>query len=660
MGAVYVAEQMSLRETRALKVMRSSIPGLEDPERLRKYRERFLEEARRSSGLRSAHVVKVVASGIDEATETPWLAMELLHGEDLDTALQRRGRLSWAETRILFEQVGHGLAAAHGAGVLHLDLKPENLFVAEPESPGVPFTLKVLDFGIGRVLEEQRTSVTATTAVGSPLWMSPEQALKQRVSAATDLWALGLIAYRCLTGRHYWREANKPEEEFAPTGWILELMTQPLEPASVRALEQGVDALLPRGFDAWFARCVTRDRETRWQSVDEMLGAFRELAMDSTPPAVPLLGAAPAHAPTLALREVPAPTPSYVPTPTAPPTSPSVARTVALPDVPPQVLASSRPSPNSRRLGARAGVVAVSVLVSVVAAWGFRQRAASSPDREAVRASAATTQAEASSTPTPSVAPPVSPTRDSGPPITLSCPDGMALVPGGHVVRTGGSDDAPIQSAEARPFCITRIEVPVAAYRQCVRAGACAASPGREWGCNPGRYVFDDSPMRCIPWQSAQDYCAWVGGRLPTDAEWELAARGNGRPYPWGSEDPTDDVTWSGITPHTDPTVGTIASLDRTPEGVFDLAGNLSEWVSDACRLLEPESLAFVRDEGAGGHVNRGGNFVSTTTAELARSGCLDPPGATNWVGFRCVTQPIERSTTASDGDQDAGASASD
>ncbi len=659
MGVVYVAEQLSLREMRALKIMKGAIPGLEDAERLRRYRERFLEEARRSSGLRSAHVVKVVASGLDESANTPWLAMELLRGEDLDAALERRERFSWAETRLLFEQVGHGLAAAHAAGVLHLDLKPENLFVAEPESSGVPFTMKVLDFGIGRVLEEQRTSVTATTAVGSPLWMSPEQALKQRVSASTDLWALGLIAYRCVTGRHYWREANKTAAEFAPTAWILELMTQPLEPASARAREQGVEALLPRGFDAWFARCVARDREQRWQSVGEMLEHLRGLTSDSTSSAVPMPSGAPAYAPTLALDEAP-PMPLGAPSSVEPPASSFVAKTIAPFDtIAPQVLSSPHAASSPRRL-LLSVAVAASVIVGVLGVWGAVHRTASTAERNVLHATVERARRDASVASTADVASAITSTRDSGPSVAVYCPEGMVLVPGGRVVLPDGSEDAAVGVVDVPPFCITMIEVSVGAFQQCVNAGGCAA-PERGRACGSGQHSGFDPPTRCVSWQSAANYCSWSGTRLPIEAEWELAARRDGRTYPWGNGSPSDDVAWSGVTTRTGPMVGTLAVLDHTPEDVFDLAGNLSEWVADRCRLLEPGDLRFVRDEGADGHINRGGNFYTTVAGELTRRGCLDPAGAANWVGFRCVTQPHERAALPTTGDgHDADATVSD
>ncbi len=169
MGAVYVAEQESTGKLRALKVMQSGL--ISAP----KNRERFLLEARVGAKISSDHIVEVVAAGVDGASGMPWLAMELLDGEDLAAMGQRRGRLEASEVLEIFEQLCHALGAAHLASVVHRDLKPENIFIGRSRRASVPFTVKVLDFGIAKILQESRTSATSTAVIGSPLWMAPEQ-----------------------------------------------------------------------------------------------------------------------------------------------------------------------------------------------------------------------------------------------------------------------------------------------------------------------------------------------------------------------------------------------------------------------------------------------------------------------------------------------------
>lgn len=215
--------------------------------------------------INSPHVVEVSDAGIDDATGTPWLTMELLQGRDLDTLIAGGRHLSVAEAWEILGQLGDVLALAHDAGVIHLDLKPENLFLSDIVTQGVRGpVLKVLDFGISRVLLEGRTSTEVTTTAGSPLWMAPEQTVEgARLRASSDVWSVGLIAFRMLTGKEYWREAHAPRVKFAPL--LREVLYDTIVPASQRAQELGVGGRLPAGFDEWFQHCVEREAEKRFQ-----------------------------------------------------------------------------------------------------------------------------------------------------------------------------------------------------------------------------------------------------------------------------------------------------------------------------------------------------------------------------------------------------------
>jgi len=260
MGAVYVAEQRSTGKLRALKVMHQSIAPDETLQR------RFEQEARVSGRIDSAHVVDVVAAGVDAATGLPYLVMELLEGTDLRHHLDSHGVLDSAEVRWIFEQLCHGIAAAHAAGIVHRDLKPENVFLARESRAGSESrTVKVLDFGIAKLIAEAATHATA--AVGSPLWMAPEQTTPGPVTPAADVWALGLIAYELLTGEHFWRAASQPTA--TPMHLLREIVLEPIPPASERG-----GARLPAGFDAWFARCVARDPRERFQDAGALWRAL--------------------------------------------------------------------------------------------------------------------------------------------------------------------------------------------------------------------------------------------------------------------------------------------------------------------------------------------------------------------------------------------------
>ena len=287
MGTVYLVEQVTTGQQRALKVMNANL--VDDV----RARERFTQEAQMAARIESEHVTQVVAAGIDPERNTPWIALELLRGEDLAQTLARRGRLPLAEVRELLKQLAHALAAAHRLGIVHRDLKPENIYIATSRRSDAAFTVKVLDFGIAKWLQENQPSRT-TSVLGSPLWMAPEQFDTARLIApATDVWALGLVAFTMLTGVSYWRAAQR--ESVTLPALIAEISLGQLVPASQRAEEAGRPGLLPASFDAWFARCVARDMTERFADAGEALAALERVfaARDSVPPTAMLPGQRP-------------------------------------------------------------------------------------------------------------------------------------------------------------------------------------------------------------------------------------------------------------------------------------------------------------------------------------------------------------------------------
>ncbi|MBL8916849.1 MAG: serine/threonine protein kinase [Archangium sp.] len=335
MGAVYVARQLSTDKLRALKLMHPQL--VPDP----RSRQRFVDEARIGGRIDSEHVVEVVAAGIDEASGAPWLAMELLEGEDLGSLSARRGAIPPGEVRDVFLQAGHALGLAHDQGIVHRDLKPENLFLARARREGAASVVKVLDFGLALALPSGGAGVV-TSAVGSPFWMAPEQAKPGALlTPATDVWALGLMAFQFLTGGSYWRTAK---EHDASIGAVLtEILVSPLEPASQRAASLGLRGV-PDGFDAWFARCLAREPGERFpearaclSELDALLARIAErvdvvasrtvqataasFGLEATLQRTPLPPAAPRA--TDAAREAAplAPTPAVAPTPVAAPAS---------------------------------------------------------------------------------------------------------------------------------------------------------------------------------------------------------------------------------------------------------------------------------------------------------------------------------------------------
>ena len=201
------------------------------------------------------------------------------------------------------------------------------------------------------------------------------------------------------------------------------------------------------------------------------------------------------------------------------------------------------------------------------------------------------------------------------------------------------------------PFEIDRTEVSVGAYARCVSAGACAPA-----GFTPGDPRFDrpELPVTFVRWEDAVAYCAWDGGRLPTEAEWEFAARGpSSRTFPWGSfynsrvcnhgafsSDETDGIDgFVGLSP-----VGSFPD-GRTPEGLFDMAGNVSEWVADFFSVDEASGEGYSTDPQtnptgtatSGPHVIRGGSYVDGAAWMRTTHRAFNAIGRAPQVGFRCA-----------------------
>jgi serine/threonine protein kinase len=262
MGAVYEVVHTNTGAHLALKLMlaRSLLaPDLVD---------RFRREARIHSSVKSEHVVQVVDADVaPELDDAPFLVMELLVGQDFERISLERAP-STTEVVDWMQQLGGALDKAHRAGIVHRDLKPENLFLAERE--GLPPIVKILDFGIAKMAAEGAGSSTATGQIlGTPRYMAPEQAVgAKEVSAAADRFALGLIAFRLLCGRHY----------FTGDNWVA-LLREVSRGPTARPSALGCD----RGsaFDAWFARACARHPEDRYASCVAQVESLAQALADA-------------------------------------------------------------------------------------------------------------------------------------------------------------------------------------------------------------------------------------------------------------------------------------------------------------------------------------------------------------------------------------------
>jgi len=222
----------------------------------------------------------------------------------------------------------------------------------------------------------------------------------------------------------------------------------------------------------------------------------------------------------------------------------------------------------------------------------------------------------------------------------------MCLIPGGSFwmgcnksVDTGcAGDEKPYHQVTLSPYYIDRTEVTQGKYRECVVAGECV-----EPSCNWDPTVSPNLPVVCLDWDKASLYCAWAGKRLPTEAEWEKAARGtDGRKYPWGNEEATCDHAVMSDCPDDAQDVCGKSPMGDSPYGLCDMSGNAGEFVSDWYDSGYYQDSSEVNPDGpvsGSNRVIRGGNYSSTTSSLRASSRYGKGSPVSGWytLGFRCA-----------------------
>lgn len=277
MGVVYQATHLGTAHLRALKFLRPDLAAR------RKSVDLFIQEAR--LGAKVGHhesIVDIFDTGYDEKYRTPFIAMEFLSGAPLDRVIAEQSPLSIETISAILTQLGDALDQAHQASVVHRDLKPANLILTYDRNDKP--RIKITDFGIAKILESE--SQRTATQVGSPAYAAPEQAgqyfrmlaarhgitISTGVSPATDVWALGLIAYELLTGL-------KSTQFWNANSSALDLMAQViLEPTPLASERAGAQASrLPRGFDAWLCACLQKNAADRFSSAGKAVGELLQL-----------------------------------------------------------------------------------------------------------------------------------------------------------------------------------------------------------------------------------------------------------------------------------------------------------------------------------------------------------------------------------------------
>jgi len=531
-ATVYKARDVELERVVALKVLHPYYA--ED----RQFVERFRQEARAAARLRHPHIVTVYEAG--EAGDQLYIAMEYLPGRTLQALLEAEGALPLERALPILEQVAEALDHAHAQGVVHRDVKPGNVMV-EQAAEGSRISRSevratLTDFGLVKALAASTALTSPGTLLGSPEYMAPEQADPQRageVGPAADRYALGVVAYQMLTGRVPF-PGNTPATLYAHEH-------KPVPPP--RSLCPG----LPQAVEAVLLRMLAKAPAERFPSAGAFVAQLREALRAEQQAA--RLGPLYAQLQAAAARQEWA-----------------------------EVLA----------LGGR--IQGLDPAYRDVAEWMTRARGRlRRPPRRPPRARPAwlwpVVGGVAALLVIIGVAVVVVPRLIETPTWTRPA-DGMVMVyvPAGEFLMGSSDADGQAQDNEKPQhtvyldaYWIDRTEVTNAQYRKCVEAGAC-----REPGCwDNENYNAPDQPVVCVSWDDARAYAAWAGGRLPTEAEWEKAARGtDGRIYPWGNSAPDcDKANYADCIEH--PAVVGSCLLGANPYGALDMAGNVWEWVAD-------------------------------------------------------------------------------
>ena len=365
MGEVWLARHAALDMLCAVKLI--DLEAIASPE----LRARFEFEARAAAEIRSAHVVQILDHGVFEGR--PYIAMEYLKGEDLCARLSRAHVLDARATAAIITQAARAVDRAQEARIVHRDLKPANLFLCREGDAEI---VKVLDFGVAkRIGGSPGIKTVPGMLIGTLFYMSPEQAQRNRpVDHRSDLWALGVIAFRCLTGKLPFKSAS-------PMETLAQIIAGPI-PIPSRI------APVPIGFDTWWARASSRDPEHRFQSGKELAdGLEMALGLSGTrdpfePPPTARLSR---WTTTLRMMDDGSPAPPPLPH-AAPPAAlwPSQARAPAMSqlDTPSPIVASIAPivRPAPRRLTIAGGVATVALtLLGGIATWYVGARPAMLP-----------------------------------------------------------------------------------------------------------------------------------------------------------------------------------------------------------------------------------------------------------------------------------------
>ena len=609
MAQVYLARHRVHGGLFAIKVLAEHLSG--DPRIVG----RFEHEARMAASLAN-HPNIVPIFDIGEGNGLHYLVMQFIAGEDMASVLRRLGRLSIPAAANVIAQAVEALSCAETRHIVHRDLKPANMLLDESGR------IKLLDFGISRINDLSDGLTRPGESLGTPLYMSPEQIRGEACDIRSDLYSLGVVFFELLCGR-------RPFENESVTAIQMAHLTTPAPSL------QSVDPALPQPCDVIVQKLLAKRPEDRYQSTAELLQILTTYGASSGPgdlrPAIdPALQQAIDRAHELPLDHqapvavAPAIPGSYAPTSFIAPGNGSGtgSATPVAPGVPPAVRDSpvqATPAAVSavdreaqHPTGRRWVPIAVAVLVLITAAigtgvWLHGRRNTEIP-----------------------AAPPSAP-----PPPAASLPSEITTANGRMLLVAAGTfqfGDAAGQDVTLPAFYIDETEVSNAAYRRFCDATGHAPPPGPDYETHP------DYPVSGVSYQDASAYAAWAGERLPTEEEWEKAARGTDRrTYPWGN------VAWDNSLPTALQPV-TANPSRRSAIGAYNMAGNVWEWTASSYSPTEADTANMKRllkgqQFSSEWRIIKGGSFARGDSNDFAVTAHRGLPidARSPWIGFRCV-----------------------
>jgi serine/threonine protein kinase len=270
MGMVFLADDTRLQRQVALKVMRPELAA--NPEG----RRRFLREAQAAARIRSDHVVTI--HHVEQEGNLPYLVMELLRGKSLAEALKEGKRLPLAFCLRIARETAEGLAAAHASGLIHRDVKPGNVWLEDLRNAGgrirnessesALWRVKLLDFGLARTIADTEKLTQQGMVIGTPSYMSPEQAGGQPVEARSDLFSLGVVLYRMTTGQEPFNRGDR-------IATLTAVATEPARPP------RELDGEMPAALSDLIVRLLAKDPADRPASAAEVARILRALERDA-------------------------------------------------------------------------------------------------------------------------------------------------------------------------------------------------------------------------------------------------------------------------------------------------------------------------------------------------------------------------------------------